>query len=246
MDKYLTLLPNGVVKVQNATVGGNGAVDAGKLLALNAAGELDPSLLPSPRRFTTIITDPSVKTYPLGFVPGFNTEIVNYNGTMLTRNDDYIIDGSNIVFVDAFPLEGYSDELGESKFTVTAMPLLGSGPALTPLQERTLVYCVTYQSAVRGNIPFILEAPFTGNAISVKGIAYSAIGTDYSFNVQKQTPTGWVDVLSSDLVIEANKTEASVELLQGIYKGDKFCVSMPIKPVEDMGAVTIQVQIQAL
>ena len=243
-DKYLKVV-NGTVTQTEGCDKPQGAVDAGKLLALNTAGEIDSSLLPSPRRVTQIITDPSIKTYPLGFTPGMNTEIVAYNGMMLNRYDDYVIEGSNIRFVDDFILEGPTTEYPESKFILLAVPLLGSGPALMPVQERDLVYCVTWQGSTR-EVPFILKTPFKGNIVHVEAVANNPITTDYAFIVQKRISGVWQDLFTDPIVMKANEYTIRKECLLGVSAGDEYRVGFPVTPVEDIGAITIMVHVQAM
>lgn len=243
VEKFLTLR-DGVTTLVSARERSNGLPDAGKVLALNEAGELDASLLPAPRRLTIIIEDPTIRTYPLGFIPGPNSEIVIYNGAVLNRHDDYILEDDKLIFVDAFPLEGYSDVLGESKVVVIAMPLLGTGPALMPIQERDLVFCITYQGSMH-EIPFILETPFKGDVVYIKGISFNPIDDEYAFNVQKATPNGWVNVVDTDIVVPSQQTEVKREMLQGCYPGDKFKVIITQRPTANIGAITISVHVKA-
>ena len=243
-DKYLKVVNGTITQIEGCDKP-QGAVDAGKLLALNSAGEIDPSLLPSPRRLTQIITDPNIKTYPLGFTPGLNTEIVAYNGVMLNRNDDYVIEGDNIRFVDDFMLEGPTADYPESKFIVLAVPLLGSGPALMPVQERDLVYCVTWQGSTRV-VPFILKTPFKGTIVYVEGIAGNPITTDYSFNVQKRVSGVWQNLFKNDIVMVANTYNIRQQCLLGVSVGEEYRVCFPVTPASDIGAITIAVHVQAM
>lgn len=241
--KYLTKQNGKNVLVEFKTTS-SGVGSAGDLVALNEIGQLDSSYLPSYEKNIIIVNDAAVRRYPLTFTPTHKSDFVTWCGQVLTNGDDYIIDGSDLVILDAFPLEA-SDAIGESKIVVMALPLAGTGPMGVATVIRYLVFLVPYQMLRQGLIPILSQCPFKGTLKNVNITVFNPTTTqDIKLEVATYDPITRDHNVISSIVLPAGNTTVNKSLATSILSNTSVVLNMLETVTESPGSVTVTIAVQ--